>query len=115
MPVVLTETEIQSQILDYLKLRRIFAWRNNTRVVRIGGRLVRFGAPGSPDIIGVVNGRFLAIEVKKPGKSPTEEQERFMQELTMNGAIVIVASCVEDVDREIGQIRSLWRGERQPA
>lgn len=102
MTTELTETQIQNQILDYLALRKVFAWRNNTRVVRLGGRLVKMGARGSPDIIGVLpGGMFLAIEVKKPGELPSTHQREFLSRLAQEGAVTLVASCVEDVQAEL--------------
>lgn len=104
------ETEIQAQIIEYLKTVHIFAWRNNSGM-RPGasGRPVRFGAVGSPDILGALkpDGKLLAIEVKKPGEKPTPEQVLFLSNLVNSGAFVIVAECVEDVITEIAFFRNL--------
>lgn len=54
---------------------------------------------GVPDIIGVKEGVFFAIEVKRPGQKPTKIQEHVMEQMTFAGARVTVATCVEDVRR----------------
>ena len=106
-----TEAEVQRAILEYLKTRGdVVAWRANSRTVVMpgkGGRMrpVFFGFPGQPDIIGFMywSGRFLAIEVKAPGKENnlTNDQRAFL-ELVREGGIAIVASSVEDVVRGLG-------------
>ena len=59
------ESDIQRQILDYLSLRRIFHYRNNSSAFDNGhGRFYRFGAKGSPDSICVIGGLYVGIEVK---------------------------------------------------
>lgn len=99
-----TEQEIQTAILDYLAMRRHFVWRNNT-----GGRpwidnrgkqrLMKFGLKGSADILGVHanSGRFIAVEVKRPGTAPTPEQMIFLENVANRGGIAFVARSVEDV------------------
>lgn len=98
------ESEIQSQILEYLLLKGHFCWRNNTGAFRWtdrhgGERLQRFGKVGSSDIIGMQKGtgRFIAIEVKQPGKDPTDDQREFITEVRASGGLAFVATKLEDV------------------
>jgi len=94
-----SEHEIQNAIrlalghLDY-----VVVWRNNVGLgeTRQGGR-VRFGlAVGSSDLIGIVQthsgiGRFVGLEVKKPGGKASDEQSRWLrlvQRLGGHGAVV---------------------------
>jgi hypothetical protein len=59
------ESETQKQILDYLALKRIFHYRNNSGAfVDSQKHFYRFGALGSPDIICVIKGQYVGIEVK---------------------------------------------------
>ena len=98
-----TENQIQKQRLEYLTARGHFVWRNNSGVQRAsyGGkeRFVRFGKVGSADIIGIVkqSGRFLAVEVKRPGGKLTPEQKEFFETVRFNGGLSVVAFSVEDV------------------
>ncbi len=106
MPEQSTEHAIQLQIMEYLALKGIFAWRNNSGTLRDRrGIPVRFGKVGSSDILGVApDGKFLAIEVKRPkgtwGLQPA--QEEFMTEVLKRGGYAGVATCPEDVDRILG-------------
>jgi Holliday junction resolvase len=58
-----------------------------------------FSAHGVPDIIGTLDGDFIAIEVKAPGreKDTTANQERVIGEINRAGAIAFVASSVDHV------------------
>ena len=88
----MTEQNIQGQILEYLNLRNIIAWKNQTGTP--GGRY-RIGRSGAPDIVGIMpDGRFLGIEVKKPGEPLSEGQEKFLNDATARGAFVISAYSV---------------------
>ena len=74
-------------------------------------RYVRMGHAGVADIIGVLPmarqslldgtrstfGRFLAIEVKRPGQQPTQAQAAFLASVQMAGGLAFVATSVDDV------------------
>lgn len=102
----MTETEIQAQILTYLKYRGILATRNQSGHVQVGRSWINLGASGWPDIIGCLpGGRFLGIEVKQPGGKPSKTQRELMGALEAFGALVIVATDVKDVERGLGNSR----------
>lgn len=62
-----------------------------------------FGKVGVPDIIACYAGRFIAIEVKAPGKENnlTENQKRRIEEINAAGGIAFVASRVETVEEKL--------------
>ena len=100
------EGDIQSAILGYLAYRQIYAWRNNTGAYKTEhGSYVRYGFKGSSDILGILpDGRFLAIEIKKPKPNktyPTKEQKLFLKNIEINGGIAFVARSLEDVIEKI--------------
>jgi RecB family endonuclease NucS len=88
------EAEIQKLILDYLTMRGIYHYRNNTG--RRGG--VSYGFVGSADIIGILpNGRFLAIEVKRPGGVASFEQLEFLANIAKNGGVAFASDNLQTV------------------
>ena len=100
-----SETDIQSLVRLALSERGILNWRNNTGALKDkDGRLVRYGLfPGSSDIIGIMpDGRFLAIEVKKPGKKPTPEQLNFIEVIRRHGGIAGVVHSPEELEGLLG-------------
>lgn len=52
---------------------------------------------GVADILGIWNGRFLAIEVKQPGRYATPEQKAFLKRVNECGGIGFVARSIDDV------------------
>lgn len=94
------ETVLTRQLIKYLQLLGIPAWRNNTGAVKRGNRFIRFGHPGSADILGCMppDGRLLAIEVKMPGRYPSPKQRNFLAEITRAGGIAGVVRSLEDLE-----------------
>ena len=62
-----------------------------------GKHLIKFGVKGAPDIVAVHRGRYVGIEVKKPGELATAEQNAFGSALIAAGGEYLVAYRVEDV------------------
>lgn len=65
----ISETQLVKVCLEILRMKKIFSWRNNSGSFssEYKGKtsFVRFGSPGSPDIIGIMpDGKFLGIECK---------------------------------------------------
>ena len=83
-----SEKKIQKEIVTYLKEEKY-----SVDVITKG----MHGNNGISDIIAVGNGKILYIEVKRPGKKATELQRLFLKEKARMGAIVIVATSVNDV------------------
>lgn len=98
---------IVNACLEYLHLRGIFSWRNNSGAATIKGsrgsdRFIRFGKVGSSDIIGVMpDGRFLAIECKTARGKLSTPQEDFLSSVLKRGGVAFVARSVEDVKEKI--------------
>lgn len=104
-----SEAIVLKSILEWLRVRGIFAWRNNTGAVKIDGptrnRFVRYGTPGSSDILGCLpDGRFLAIECKSPIGRPTSDQLVFIKNIRDRGGIAFIARSIDDVIAELDDI-----------
>lgn len=79
------EADIQKSILDWLRLRRIFHYRQNVGVLKTANRFVRFGVKGLPDIICVIKGQYVGLEVKREGKELSCAQVEFAVDLQRAG------------------------------
>lgn len=105
------ETDCQKQIIAFLEKVGCYVWRNNSGVMRSGGRFVRFGKTGSSDVIGISpNGLFMAVEVKSNGEPLTREkdkgedsQEYFLRRIAEKRGISIIAESLADVVKEYGK------------
>jgi hypothetical protein len=94
----MNESYTQRQILDYLTLKGIFHYRNNSGAFkRDDGHFYRFGALGSPDIICVINGQFVGIEVKAPKGKLRDSQVEFQMNLEAAGGKYILAYSLDEV------------------
>jgi hypothetical protein len=95
------EHDLQNLILDYLSAKRIFHYRNNSGAMakEYNGKkyFMRFGCPGSPDIVCVINGQYIGIEVKGEKGKQNDNQKDFQEELEDSGGKYILAYCLEDV------------------
>lgn len=74
------------------------AWANNTGALKdANGRLVRYGLSGSSDIIAIIRGRFVGIEVKVGRDAHRHNQKNFAAAVRRNGGIYVLARSVDDV------------------
>ena len=101
----MSENDVVNSCLQFLKLKGIFAWRNNTGAMKISREngkqgFYRFGFKGSSDILGILpSGKFLAVECKFGKGKLTENQIRFLQEIGRNGGIAVCVWSVEDLEK----------------
>lgn len=94
------ERDVLASILEYLPYAKPVAWfaRMNSGGYEIKGQFVRFGFKGCSDIIGQLrDGRFLAIEVKRPGGTVTEDQVEFLAKVQRANGVAFVAHSLDDV------------------
>ncbi len=98
MKKVALESEILREVCEWLQKRRFFFWRNNN--VPMFGRsndgqmryraMPKFAMRGVADIIVIHRGKFIAIEVKRPGApggnpESVKAQKEFAERVRMNG------------------------------
>lgn len=94
------EKEIQSSILEYLKAKHIFCWKQATTGIfkPDGTGYIPVGLKGVSDILGLLaGGRFLAIEVKRPSGIVSPAQEEFINNINENGGLAFIATSIDDV------------------
>jgi hypothetical protein len=98
------EADVLRAVDEVLSLCGIFHWRNNSGAMKTDRGFVRFGLPGSSDILGVCpDGRFLAVECKAPVTGRlSKAQKWFLDKVNELGGVGIV---VDSVDGLIGQLR----------
>lgn len=111
----MTEADLQQEI-RLLSTGNVRLFRNNSGALKdINGRLVRYGlGNGSSDLIGmrsIVIGpehvgmtiaQFVSLEVKRPGKKPTDEQASWLVMVRDMGGVAGVARSVDDAKEILG-------------
>lgn len=96
------EGEIVAECIRYLQIKGYEVIRNNTGAIvaeyKGKKRLIRFGLPGSADILACSpDGRFVAIECKAGSNKTTRLQELFLNRIRENNGIAVVARSVADL------------------
>lgn len=102
------ERRIQHDIrLGLGLLDGVVLWRNTVGVAKLAdGSFVRFGlAVGSSDLIGLVDGRFCALEVKAAKGKASPEQLRFMSLVRRVGGFACVVRSLDEARRAIDRCR----------
>lgn len=90
------EQDIQESMMHYIS--------------SIGGLPVKFNnigiyaKAGVADILACIKGRFVAIEVKKPGKTPSKLQENFINAVNSIGGFAFWADNLQDVKDKLKEL-----------
>lgn len=92
------ETRIQSWILVQLKERYPDSLFDRQNVIAAEGatRFIRSGTPGQGDIRGCHKGRYIELEVKRPGKGQSKKQKERQADVTRAGGIYAVVNDKHD-------------------
>jgi len=106
-----SERDITHMLISQLNYRGFIVWRHNVTAIgyeRKNGSVgrVMFGRKGDSDIMGFQKktGRFIVVEVKKPGYKPSDvspQQEEFINMVTYFGGIGFVASSIEEMEEKL--------------
>jgi hypothetical protein len=103
-PSKVLERDVLKVVLLALKLhpRVAFVWRANAGAFTVGEagsqRYVRAGFAGQSDILGMlIDGRFLAVECKRPGGGLSQDQHAFLARVKQHGGCAFMAQSVDDV------------------
>lgn len=99
---LLKERDVQSQILEWLQLKGIFCYRNNVGGMKKGKSFIKFGVKGAPDIVCILRGQFVGIEVKRPGESQSVDQVAFQNAVVFAGGGYVLATSLKDVMQAVG-------------
>ena len=79
------EADILRSIVDYLKLRRVFFWRQNAGGYKTdAGHFIHYGTKGVPDIC-VIKAGFIGLEVERPGGSKALTKSCSRKHLSQQG------------------------------
>ena len=101
------EKAIENQILSWLAMHRILAFKHESQGTfdaRIGVYRRKNSVHrklGVADILGCIGGRFLAIEVKSQTGRLSDHQKQFLLEVLAHGGIAFMARSIEDVEENL--------------
>jgi len=93
------------EVLKAVRAHPLVAWceRMNSGAAKVGGRFIRFGWPGCPDVLGQLkDGRLLGVEVKSRTGRLRPEQAVFLERIRGAGGVAFVARDLRDVVKALG-------------
>jgi len=86
----MSEQAIQNRIMTYLKKLGAYSLK-----------VISAGKNGVPDIIVSLDGRFVGIEVKRPGEQPTALQSYNIEQIRKSGGVAFVADSIQSVKEQL--------------
>lgn len=108
--IKIKEKDLQHSLLEWLGYQKIFHYRNNSGAViseyKGKKRFMRFGAVGSPDIVCVIKGQFVGVEVKGTGGKQSDDQKDFQERLEKAGGVYIVGCDFNEITKQLKCINS---------
>lgn len=111
--IITPEKTVKKNLMDLLKATRGIAWveRMNSGMPSLdykGKKRFFMGAQkGTSDIVGMLEGgRTFFIEVKRDGKTPTEEQVLFMERIRKHGGVALVCVGIDGIETTIKALMS---------
>jgi hypothetical protein len=96
------EAAVLRSCLDYLRLRGVVCWRQNSGGLPTpgGGFMRSTDINGVADIIGLLpSGRFLAVECKSDRGRQSEAQRDFQAMVEGSGGLYLIARDIQDLVR----------------
>lgn len=102
------ESQIVREICEFLEHGNFFFWRSNNVPVFSHGNgdnkgtmrfraLPKYTPRGIPDIMVLVKGKFVGVEVKRPGAKLRPEQAEFGAKLVMNDGDYYVVHSLDEL------------------
>jgi len=108
LPLVRTHSKPEAaalvEVLKTLRAHSLVAWceRMNSGAAKVGGRFIRFGWMGCPDVLGQLkDGPLLGVEVKAEKGRLRPEQSVFLERIRTAGGVAFMARDCKDVLREL--------------
>lgn len=98
------ETDIQREVIAFLRARGFLVWRNHTQGIRLNGRRLKNPNAGQPDVWAVMQGQLLGVEVKAPTGKLQPEQIAWIELAHSYGVPIIVVRSTAELEETLVEI-----------
>jgi hypothetical protein len=100
--IKVSEKQVSKQITDWLNLNRIFWFYCPNKGLFDTSRDP--STPGAPDIVVVIGGKIIGVELKSTRGKQSEAQIEFQQQLEAAGGIYLLARSYDDLHPTIKEL-----------
>ena len=98
-----TEKQTQKACIEYLTLKKIFFWRQNSGGFKTeSGHFYSMGIVGAPDIFCGIKGQCIALEIKDVHGKQNDNQKLFQQNLERAGGRYYIIRSLDDLIKVVG-------------
>jgi hypothetical protein len=107
-----SEAQVETRTRWFLNRLGLFVKKHSVQACHACGALpstTQGLGKGASDLVAIVDGRFLAIEMKRPGYSASDvsqEQRRFLAEVRKHGGVSGVASSEQEAEALVNEARA---------
>jgi len=92
------ETALVNSCLDYLAIRKIFAYRQNTGAFKNNkGGFYRYGVVGGTDIVIVIGGQYIGVECKVGKNKQSPGQKEFQKALEKANGLYWLVYTIDEL------------------
>lgn len=107
MKKITPESQVLRSCIAWLYWKKIYHFRLNTGAYKTEtGQYVKYGLPGASDILALIRGVLVCIEVKSAKGKLSPNQIAFKEAIEKNGGVYIVARSPDDLERELKPLLS---------
>lgn len=95
------ESKVQSEIIRYLRSEGFYVYKNAASM---------YTEPGRPDLVACINGYFVGLEIKRPGKlnNVSDAQKIVGHQIQKAGGLWRAVDNVDDVKALVDFIRKVY-------
>ena len=109
----LTHAGLIKLAVDGLNAMGCYAWKNQSGAYKRAGAWIKYGLPGSSDVIVVVPGGFVVfVEAKIGSDEWREDQRAFATEVKTRGCVYQIITSADDLEILKREIRG-WRSKQK--
>lgn len=99
------EGQVQKACMDWLKLHRVFHYRqNNLPTPMPDGTFRPVHFRGLPDCVAIIAGRYIGIEFKSDIGRQSEDQKFFEERCKASGGLYFLIRSIDDMERLVKPI-----------
>lgn len=101
----MNETQFIKQLLDFCKINKLLFYRTQAGMIKTErGHVMKMGQAGNSDLVGCLNGKFIAVECKVGKNKQQPSQIEFEKKVLESGGQYWLVYSLEDFIQKLNKI-----------